>query len=321
MIVLTIQKEEAGRKLARFLEKILPKAPRGLLFKAFRNQKIKINGKKPADLSVVLQVGDEVRLFFTDEQLLSFGYEEKTKKQPASSDFPAVPVIYEDEQLLILDKPVGMLSQKSRPEDVSLTEIGCRMIAEKGGVLRGYRPGVCNRLDRNTAGAVILAKTLEAGQAVARMLREHRLGKYYWALVEGTPEKWRRETVLVHGWAKDEVHNKAELVPWQEGLVGYQRIESRVRLLTEYDRYSLVEVQLLTGKSHQIRSQLAWEGYPILQDGKYNHRAREYRPLLVAKRLEFHDCPEPLAYMEGRAVEAATPPAMQRYINRHEKRK
>ena len=316
MIIITIHKEEAGRKLARFLEKLLPKAPRGVFHKALRNKKIKINGKKPEDLSLVLQAGDEVRLFFTDEQLSSFGYVQQMKKQKTTFDLPAVPVIYEDENLLILDKPAGMLSQKSRPEDVSLNEIGCSMIEKCSDSLGGYRPGVCNRLDRNTAGAVIIAKTLAAGQAVSAMLREHRLGKFYWALVEGRPEKWKNETVLVHGWSKEEAKNKVSLVPWQDGLTGYQRVECHVRLLREFDIYSLVEIQLLTGKSHQIRAQLAKEGHPILQDGKYNSMAREYRPMLVAKRLEFHDCLEPLVYLEGKKMEAATPEAMQQYLQK-----
>ncbi len=316
MIVITIQNEEAGRKLARFLEKLMPKAPRGIFHKALRNKKIKVNGKKPEDLTITLQAGDEIRLFFTDEQLSSFGYVQQEKKQDFLSVLPAVPVIYEDDHLLILDKPVGMLSQKSKPEDISLNEIGCHMIEQHRGRLQGYRPGVCNRLDRNTAGAVIMAKTLEAGQAVSKMLREHCIGKFYWALVEGYPDKWQNETTLVHGWTKDSTQNKASLVSWSDDLEGYQRVESRVKMLERYDAYSLVEIQLLTGKSHQIRSQLAKEGHPILQDGKYNPMSKEYRPMLVAKRLEFWKCSEPLLYLEGQKMEAATPSAMQRYLNK-----
>lgn len=314
MISIIIQKEESGRKLSRFLEKLMPRAPRGLFFKALRNKKVKVNGKKPDDLNLVLQSGDEVRLFFTDEQLVSFGYEKMKTKSLSISALPSIPVIYEDDNLLILDKPAGLLSQKSRAEDISLNEIGCQMIEEKNGGNLRFRPGVCNRLDRNTAGAVIMAKTLEAGQAVSLMLREHRLGKFYWALVKGKPIEWQQEKTLIHGWKKDSAKNKAELVGWHENLQGYQRIESRVRLLQMFDEYSLVEICLLTGKSHQIRSQLAWEGYPILQDGKYNVSANEYKPMLVAKRLEFNNCPEALKYLEGKVVEAATPVPMLQYL-------
>lgn len=311
MICLTIQKEEAGRKLARFLEKIFPKAPKSLFYKALRNRKIKLNGKKPEDLSVTLQIGDELRLFFTEEQLASFGYVNHEEVQKPSPGFPAVPVLYEDDLLLILDKPAGMLSQKSGPEDVSLTEIGREMLRERGyRFSSGYRPGVCNRLDRNTSGAVIMAKSLEAGQAVSAMLKDHSLGKYYWALVEGIPKAWIEETVLENGWRKNKHSNKAELTDWNENVSGFQRIESRVRLLKEYGAYSLVEVQLITGKSHQIRSQLAWAGYPIVQDGKYNALSNAYRPMLVARRLEFAACPPPLEYMNGKIIEAEIPPAM-----------
>lgn len=314
MIELTIEKEEAGRKLARFLEKILPQAPRSFLYKAVRCNKVKVNGKKPADLSFTLQAGDTVRLYLTDEQLSDFGYRTMLVKQETPSGFPAVPVLYEDEHLLILDKPAGMLSQKSKPGDISLTEIGVWLLEKQGCSLRGYRPGVSNRLDRNTSGAVIMAKTLEASQAVARMLQERRIGKFYWALVQGRPEIWKECTELVHGWRKNEAQNKAELRPWQEGQKGWQRIESRVRLLKAFTDYSLVEIQLMTGKSHQIRSQLAAAGFPIWQDGKYNPDAKAFRPMLVAKRLEFYDCPSPLETMKGRCIEASVPEAMQKLL-------
>lgn len=312
MIELIIQKQEAGRQLARFLEKIFPKAPKSLFFKALRNKKIKINGKKPPDLSVLLQEGDEVRLFFTAEQLLSFGYREAATEQEAVYDLPAVPVLYEDENLIIFDKPAGLLSQKSRLEDVSLTEIGRQMILAQNGRSASYRPGVCNRLDRNTAGAVIMAKNVETGQAVSQMLKDHTLGKFYWALVEGVPVKWQEETSLVHIWHKDTVHNKAVLYDEsdRELLKGEQRIESVVHLIQSYGKYSLVEVRLLTGKSHQIRSQLAHEGHPIIGDGKYNPFSKRFMPMLVAKRLVFNHCPKKLAYLEGKVVEASLPNQM-----------
>lgn len=314
MIALIIQKEVAGRKLARLLEKIFPRAPRGVFHKALRNNKIKVNGKKPSDLGIIMNEGDEIRIFFTEDQMITFGYNQASQEKEAQESYPMVPVLYEDAHLLILDKPAGMLSQKSKPEDISLNEIGCYMIEQSQGCIQGYRPGVCNRLDRNTAGAVIMAKTLQASQAVSKMLREHDLGKFYWALVEGIPQKWKEETALIHGWTKDETKNKASLVTWSENLEGYHRIESRVKILKSYGTYSLVQIQLLTGKSHQIRSQLAAEGYPILQDGKYNPKVTEYRPMLVAKRLEFRNCIEPLQYMEGKKIEATIPNAMQKLL-------
>ncbi|MCI8632714.1 MAG: RluA family pseudouridine synthase [Lachnospiraceae bacterium] len=313
MIEFVIQKQEAGRQLARFLEKIFPKAPRSLFFKALRSRKIKVNGKKPKELSMILQENDVVRLFFTNEQLSSFGYRER-KEEEVPPSFPAVPVLYEDENLLILDKPAGLLSQKSKPQDISLTEIGRQMIVKQHGGAASYRPGVCNRLDRNTSGAVILAKNVESGQAIAQMLKEHTLQKFYWALVEGLPEKWQQRTQLIHTWRKDEKNNKAILCPYQEDQGEYQRIESYVKLLRQCGRYSLVEVQLLTGKSHQIRSQLAYEGHPIVGDGKYNQKANCFAPMLVAKRLVFADCPDHLQYMEGRVVEADLPASMKKYM-------
>ena len=307
MITHTITQEEAGRKLSRFLEKLLPKAPRSLFFKAVRHNKIRVNNRHPKDLSLILEAGDEVRLYYTEDELVSFGYgavSQKNNQKP----LPAVPVLYEDEFLLILDKPVGLLSQKSRPDDVSLTEVARQMLQVAPEAV--YQPGVCNRLDRNTAGAVIVAKQLKAAQAVQVMLEKRFLRKYYWALVEGVPVKWQNEQLLVHGWRKDERYNKAEVITWQEALIGYQKIESSVRLLKSFGSYSLVEVELLTGKGHQIRAQLAAEGFPLLGDGKYNPNAKHFRPMLLAKQLVFENTPAPLAYLNGKKIEASVPKAM-----------
>lgn len=320
MLEWIVREEEAGRKLIRFLEKLFPHASRGVFFRAQRERKLKVNGKRPADLAYLLQTGDILRIYFTDAQLAQFGFKPQVKRSAVEKEVPSVPVLYEDAQLLIVNKPVGMLSQKSHPGDLSLTEI-CQTMLSKHGCQESaaFKPAVCNRLDRNTAGAVIIAKTLQASQAVAQMLREHTLGKYYWAIVTGVPTAWHDWTMLTHNWHKDKEANIARLTSATDRDSESSLIKSRVRLLKPLAHHlSLVEIQLLTGKSHQIRAQLSFEGFPIEGDGKYNARSHRFRPLLVAKRLEFQNCPSPLAYLNGKVVEAALPDAMQSLLdNKH----
>ena len=123
MLEWIVREEEAGRKLIRFLEKLFPHASRGIFFRAQRERKLKVNGKRPADLAYLLQTGDILRIYFTDAQLAQFGFKPQVKRSAVEKEVPSVPVLYEDAQLLIVNKPVGMLSQKSHPGDLSLTEI------------------------------------------------------------------------------------------------------------------------------------------------------------------------------------------------------
>ena len=303
----TIHPADAGRRLDRFLQKILPAADRGFLYKMLRKKNITLNGKK-ADGPEVLCAGDTVTFFFSDETFARFRGEEgatpdeapaalkpgaaaspsagrtgapgiragRKDPQDAAGVWPAsLTVVYEDERIVAVNKPAGMLSQKSAPEDVSLCEYLAARFAETGSLT--FRAGVANRLDRNTSGLVLAGKTLEGQQFLAECFRKRTLRKYYRTLVFGQVSAPRE---IAHVLTKDEAHNRVRLsgTGRPEGPAGGRQRpdaeedgEVRIRLWAEesFPGCTLLKVQLLTGKSHQIRAQLAAEGFPVAGDPKY----------------------------------------------------
>ena len=224
MIELVIAPQEAGRKLGRLMEHLMPAVPKSFLYKAIRQNKIKIDRKKPADLSVVLQAGNVVQIYLTDEQLKEFGYRAgNVQKQKAETGRgekkEPLRVLYEDDQLLIVFKPAGIATQKGKNDPWSFTDAALEYLHAKGeGMFGTYRPSFCHRLDKNTAGALIMAKTLEAHHRVDELLSSRKIHKYYLAVTESEAPEWQEETTLVNGYRKDHVKNMAEIVPFQEPL-------------------------------------------------------------------------------------------------------
>lgn len=307
----TINTVSAGRSLGRYLEKLLPSAPESFFHKALRNNKIKLNGRKPADLKVKLAAGDELKLFFTDEQFADFGAG-SSPKAAGTVDPHYLTVAYEDENLVIFVKPAGLLSQKDESGVLSANEYGLAYLREQGiGVTEDFVPGVLNRLDRNTAGLLLMAKNLGTAQRVSEMLADKSLGKYYLAIVDGRVE-WQEKELAAY-WTKDGVKNRVTVsVDENEDS---KHIFCKARLVKAGEDRSLVEVRLLTGKSHQIRAQLAAEGYPLVGDYKYGFRSSlaEEKPLMLcAYKLVFPE-DDTLGGLSGKTVEIALPPFMKRY--------
>ena len=311
MRTLEISREEAGRRLERYLMRMFPTAPRSFLYKALRTNKIKVNGRKPLDLNYMLQESDVLSVYFTEEQWQEFS--RKTEERSGSKGSPVtVPVLYEDEDLIIFNKPAGLLSQKDHTGEASLNEIGRQMLEDGGLVFSGsFRPGVCHRLDRNTAGAVIMAKNLKAAQAVQELIASKKLEKYYTAVTEGRIP-WKTRTLKGY-WIKDEKSNRAKVL--EQFVPGSSPIELICRVKATTAVFSLVEICLLTGKSHQIRAQLAGAGFPLVGDSKYGGGAGKGQ-LLCANRLVFPDCPPSLENMTGKVINAPLPKAMQEFINK-----
>lgn len=307
----TINSVSAGRSLGRYLEKLLPSAPESFFRKALRNNKIKLNGKKPADLKVKLAADDELKLFFTDEQFADFGAGSQLKSA-APVDAHYLAVAYEDDNLVIFVKPAGLLSQKDESGALSANEYGLAYLREQGiGVTAGFVPGVLNRLDRNTTGLLLMAKNLSTAQRLSEMLADKSLGKYYLAIVDGRVE-WQ-EKELDAFWTKDGDKNRVTVSV--EENEGFKHINCKARLVKAGEDRSLVEVRLLTGKSHQIRAQLAAEGYPLVGDYKYGFRSSlaEEKPLMLcAYKLVFPEN-ETLGELSGKTVEIALPSFMKRY--------
>ncbi len=307
--------EDAGQRLDKYLQKYLKLAPKSFLYRMLRKKNIVLNGKK-ADGSEKLKQGDVIRLYLSDETLEKF--REEDRSYPV---WPDLEIVYEDRQVLMVNKPAGMLSQKAAPEDVSLNEYLVGYLLAGGQVTReslaGFTPGVCNRLDRNTSGLVIGAKTLGAAQEMGRLLKERQAGKYYLALVMGTIRRSER----IRGWlVKDRKKNQVTVS--REPAEGGAPIETAYEPLASNGTMTLLKVELVTGKTHQIRSHLAGTGHPLAGDGKYgdatfNRYFRErYRlnsQFLHSWKIEFPAMDAPFDALSRRTV-TAEPPELFRKI-------
>ena len=272
-----IGSNQAGQRLDKFLHKCLPEAGSSFLYKMLRKKNIVLNGKK-AEGAEILRQGDVVRMFFAEETYLKFaGAAGEAKNDGDINDhylqayrtLKGIAVIYEDQELVILNKPAGILTQKAKSTDLSLNEWLIGYLLETGGVdageLRTFKPSVCNRLDRNTSGLVLCGKTLAGSQYLSELLRTREIAKFYRTICVG---ELREELCLEGSLHKDVNSNKVRLVERRSG----QDARLIVRPLDCAGGFTLLDVELLTGKTHQIRAQLADAGHHLIGDYKYGNR-------------------------------------------------
>lgn len=286
-----IGKNQCGQRLDKFLQKYLTEAPKSFLYKMLRKKNIKRNGRR-AEGSEILCEGDILTLFLSDETLEKFSggrgekdaarFQGEGKALVFRRESPPLDILYENEHIALINKPAGMLSQKAAAGDVSLVEY---FLEYTGGGEMGFRPGICNRLDRNTSGIVIGGKTLCGLQCMSELLRERKIEKYYLAIVHGVMEqKGIRQAWL----KKDKKTNQVEILG--EDTPGASYIKTGYEPLVSDGINTLVRIRLYTGKTHQIRSHLASLGHPILGDRKYGEGmsgSQIKRQLLHAYELKF----------------------------------
>ena len=314
---LTVKAGESGQRLDKYLAKYLKEAPKSFLYKMLRKKNITLKGRK-ADGSEKLQAEDCVRLFLAEETLEKF-MGTQTEAHTCSLD-----VIYEDDHVLFINKPVGMLSQKADKKDISLVEYLTGYLLEKGALTREdlltFHPSVCNRLDRNTSGIVAAGKTMAGLQTLSGAFKDRSLHKYYLALATGRVE--HPSYIKGYLW-KNERTNKVTVTrePKKDALP----IETRMRPLSYSGTgdCTLLEVELLTGRTHQIRSHLASIGHPIIGDAKYGSREvneayrKKYRvtsQLLHAWRIEMPSFEGELSYLSGLKLTAELPALFKKVI-------
>lgn len=376
---ITIGNNQAGQRLDKFLRKLLPEAGTGFLYKMLRKKNITLNGRK-AEGSELLSPGDKVCFYFSDETFDKFAGKKvrdekaKTTAKSATTEWPettdlrkysrayqelkGVKVIYEDEHVLILDKPSGILTQKAAAGDISLNEwmIGYLLEREPGFAveLDTFRPSVCNRLDRNTSGLVLCGKSLAGLQFLSRCIRERNIRKFYLTICVGQ----LKEPALVKGYLKkDLIRNRVSvnITPTESDSLNPSSAEPSVRtscriedglhvvhkdkrpavrsdvlsvdsgeyIETAYrpicvgDKYTLLEVELITGKPHQIRAHLTGLGHPLIGDFKYGNTKvnrslqKTYgleHQLLHAFRVEFPETEDPAGLkLSGKIISAPCP--------------
>lgn len=326
---LTIAANEADQRFDKFLRKYLPGANAGFIYKMLRKKNIVLNDRK-ASGNERLAAGDKVRLFFSDATLEKLCRESVTEEKAADiealrrgADLIRKNLIYEDEDLLMFSKPAGMLSQKANTGENSAAEYLLQYLTEEGALtaedLRAFRPSPANRLDRNTSGVLLCGKSLAGLQFLSERIRKRDIRKEYLAIVRGRlSEPYRGEIFFT----KDDVRNRVELYP--EMAEGRGRMETAVRPVGFGKGATLVLVDLITGKPHQIRAHLAYLKHPVAGDSKYGDRNFNgrldaetgiRRQMLHAYRVTFPEIKGRFGYLGGRSFKAPVPDDMRRALS------
>ena len=314
---ITIGKNDAGQRLDRFLGKAIPLLPPALLQKYIRIKRVKRNGQR-CQRDQRLQEGDVLQLYINDE------FFDKPREDNLFLTLfqPKLTVLYEDENILLADKRPGMVVHADETEKVNtlINHIQAYLYQKREWNPKwenAFAPALCNRIDRNTGGIVIAAKNAEALRVLTAKIRDREITKKYLCAVVGTmsPAAGKLECFLL----KDE--DKKQVEVYHRPVPGGKSAVTLYRTLAASGELSLVEAELLTGRTHQIRASFADAGHPLLGDGKYgrgdvNRRYGESRQALYSYYLRF-DFPTgagPLEYLRGRSFQVERVPFAEQYF-------
>lgn len=301
-------------RLSRFVEGVTKDMPRSMMYKAFRNKRIKVNGKR-AEPDTRLSAGDLIELYIKDE---FFPVGKPTAKTAKPRRQPPVTVVYEDENFAVLYKPAHLLCHSDRTGDANLVDAFASYLEAKGEydphAEKRFAPALCNRLDRGTEGLVLAAKSYAALRDLNAIIRDDMMKKEYLTITVGAPPQGRFVAWLQHS----EKNNKVRIHARESE--GYKQIITEVTVIRQAGPFALCRIGLITGRTHQIRAHLAYLGHPVLGDIKYgNHKMNERTGLktqaLCAQRLTFGRIPEEntLQYLSGRVIKLNDPEIVKTY--------
>ena len=312
----TITQNDAGQRLDRFLAKAVPLLPASLAQKYIRLKRVKLNGKR-AERDTRLTAGDTLQLYINDE----FFDTPKEENAYLTVAAPKLHIVYEDENILLVDKKPG---QAVHPHDGA--EYGRTLIDHIQAYLyakgewkpreeHAFAPALCNRIDRNTGGIVIAAKNAEALRIMNQKIKDRELDTRYLCIVHGTPKP--AEGTLKGYLFKDAVKNRVYVTPQPQK--GAKTCATRYKTLKSKDGLSLVECELITGRTHQIRAQMAAAGWPLLGDGKYGKLDKRYNrtyQALYSYKLRFCFTTDAgiLSYLNGKTFEVASVDFVQEFF-------
>lgn len=319
---IVVSSNEAGQRMDKLLAKVLHQCSKSFLYKMLRKKNIKLNNQR-AEGKEILKLGDRIQIYFSDET-----YEKFRKKDSFSPVIlpPGFSILYEDEDVILMNKWEGVLSQKAKDTDISMNEYLLSYLLETGRItmdtLKTFSPSICNRLDRNTTGILIGGVSLRGLQVMAKALKDRTLGKYYIALVAGVVTK----NCKIRGYLKKQGNNQVQIVDEQDAFAGKigTPVETEYEVLQTNKNVTLLRVHLITGKTHQIRAHLASIGHPLIGDRKYGDtRVNQYyyeklgvhNQLLHARELQF---PEGFAItrLSGKNFEAPLPENFQKVLQK-----
>lgn len=312
----TITQNDAGQRLDRFLSKAVPLLPESLMQKYIRLKRIKLGGKR-VERNMRLNVGDVLQLYINDE----FFETPKAENAYLTVSAPKLNIVYEDENILLVDKKPGLAVHPHDGAEYGKTlidHIQAYLYAKREWRPReenSFTPALCNRIDRNTGGIVIAAKNAEALRILNQKIKDREIDKRYLCIVHGTPKppEGRLEGYLFKDAKENRVYITKKMQPGAKTAVTFYRT------LQSKNGLSLVECELLTGRTHQIRAQMAAAGWPLLGDGKYGKLDKRYDrkyQALYSYKLSFAFTTEAgiLEYLNGKSFEVASVDFVQEYF-------